>query len=1049
MFTPEKPPFMKRMSGYGEEVISGEARDSYRPHSAHKPQGTPGRYSRTSHGGTAVRVAPEMKEASPQVQINPQYAHRGFEDQAVGPPSFERRISHGSDHASCKDYHPAGTPQNDTPTYIATYGDAEPAAKDPFEESSDRGAEEKIYVTVRVRPLSQREIKHRDVSVWKVPNHHTLQFLEPVPERGPYPPSYHFDRVFGPESQSRQVYAEGAKNVVLSALDGINAPWVAASIFAYGMTSSGKTHTMRAITEAAIVDIFERIKNTPEREYMIRVSALEIYNEVVKDLLCPDTGNLRLLDDPDRGVVVEKLTEEVVQSSFHLRQILSVYQRQVGETSLNDASSRSHQIVRLTVESCPRPPAGLKASLESFTGQVLMASLSLVDLAGSERASQTHSEGTRLKEGGHINRSLLTLGTVIRKLSGGNKTRVGHIPYRDSKLTRILQHSLGGNARTAIICTMSPALGHVDQTRNTLSFATRAKEVTNSAHVNLLEAQVADVTCERDLALQQLALASANTNVNAAARKSSGGITVVMPQSQSRALVPSKSLRRAASGFRKSKKGMCLAGVDEAEESADLAALVTSPSQAQAAPPTYLPDTWLLMEQGAKERRRYRKAVTRSSLALVAEIRKLEHMQDEVGVDAARAMEQLQREIENLRHAQLGMHQDAADTIAKLQHEVASIQQLGDLRSLAGPAPSPAPDAGGPAPSSPALQREPGGGESKQQRGGGTDTGGGDTAAATIAVLEHKLECMQLSLDQLPTSTPRTPASLRLSEADEGNGPVAAAAVKRAASVDVRRMQALFKTAAEENIKSIRAYVTELKERVAKLHYQKQLLVRQQVIDLESHKKTASDDDGDDDDDDDEEEEDDSRGGGEAAALAPLPAPWHSSSSQPFEQEMAAIVALWNQCHVALCHRTHFYLVMKGGGAGSPPCADARVYVDVERRRLLWLSHYCHTTGAATLSASLKALHKERRQLAAKMKARLTEREREQLYAQWGVAAGSKQRKLQLALRLWSDPTDAQQVEASARITARLLAFAPRSSDTGTPKELFALHYSPPPASRT
>ena len=150
-----------------------------------------------------------------------------------------------------------------------------------------------------------------------------------------------------------------------------------------------------------------------------------------------------------------------------------------------------------------------------------------VDLAGSERASQTHADGARLKEGAHINRSLLTLSTCIRKLrhvhcqspgfllycwshccwmvqvfmywhdhrihsctySGGSKTKGSHIPYRDSKLTRILQHSLGGNARTAIICTMSPAHSHVEQSRNTLSFATRAKEVTNTAHINMVSAQ--------------------------------------------------------------------------------------------------------------------------------------------------------------------------------------------------------------------------------------------------------------------------------------------------------------------------------------------------------------------------------------------------------------------------------------------------------------------------------------------------------------------------------------------------------------------------------
>uniref|UniRef100_A0A2N9HRV7 Kinesin motor domain-containing protein n=1 Tax=Fagus sylvatica TaxID=28930 RepID=A0A2N9HRV7_FAGSY len=147
-------------------------------------------------------------------------------------------------------------------------------------------------------------------------------------------------------------------------------------------------------------------------------------------------------------------------------------QRQIGETSLNEASSRSHQILRLTIESSAREFLGNDKSSS------LTTTVNFVDLAGSERASQSLAAGARLKEGCHINRSLLTLGTVIRKLSKG---RNGHIPFRDSKLTHILQSSLGGNARTAIICTMSPARSHVEQSRNTLLFASCAKEVATNA----------------------------------------------------------------------------------------------------------------------------------------------------------------------------------------------------------------------------------------------------------------------------------------------------------------------------------------------------------------------------------------------------------------------------------------------------------------------------------------------------------------------------------------------------------------------------------------
>jgi centromeric protein E len=221
---------------------------------------------------------------------------------------------------------------------------------------------------------------------------------------------------------------------------------------------------------------------------------MEIYNESVRDLLSTDTSPLRLLDDPEKGTVVEKLTEETLRDWNHFKELLSVCkaQRQIGETALNEVSSRSHQILRLTVESIARE----FSTNDKFS--TLTATVNFIDLAGSERASQSLSAGTRLKEGCHINRSLLTLGTVIRKLS---KEKTGHIPFRDSKLTRILQSSLGGNARTAIICTMSPARIHVEQSRNTLLFASCAKEVTTNAQVNVVMSDKALVKhLQRELA---------------------------------------------------------------------------------------------------------------------------------------------------------------------------------------------------------------------------------------------------------------------------------------------------------------------------------------------------------------------------------------------------------------------------------------------------------------------------------------------------------------------------------------------------------------------
>ncbi|KAL0384027.1 UNVERIFIED_CONTAM: Kinesin-like protein KIN-7F [Sesamum radiatum] len=276
------------------------------------------------------------------------------------------------------------------------------------------GKEEKILVLVRLRPLSEKEIARTEVADWECINSTTILYRNSLQERSGLPTAYSFDRVFRGDCTTREVYEEGTKDIALSVVGGINS-----TIFAYGQTSSGKTYTMNGITEYAVADIYDYIQR--------------------------------------RGTIIEKLTEETLRDWNHLKELLSICeaQRQIGETSLNETSSRSHQILRLN----------------------------FVDLAGSERASQALSVGQRLKEGCHINRSLLTLGTVIRKLSKG---RHGHVNYRDSKLTRILQPALGGNARTAIICTLSPARSHVEQSRNTLLFASCAKEVSTNAQVNVV-----------------------------------------------------------------------------------------------------------------------------------------------------------------------------------------------------------------------------------------------------------------------------------------------------------------------------------------------------------------------------------------------------------------------------------------------------------------------------------------------------------------------------------------------------------------------------------
>uniref|UniRef100_K7E9D1 Centromere-associated protein E n=1 Tax=Ornithorhynchus anatinus TaxID=9258 RepID=K7E9D1_ORNAN len=291
--------------------------------------------------------------------------------------------------------------------------------------------------------------------------------------------SFSFDRVFHSNESTPTVYEEIAVPIIGSALQGYNG-----TIFAYGQTASGKTYTMMGsedslgIIPKAIDDIFEKIKEIPDREFLLRVSYMEIYNETVTDLLC-DTRKMKPLEireDFNRNVYVADLTEEVVVTAeLALRWILKGEKnRHYGKTKMNQRSSRSHTIFRMIVESRE------KRDSSNCDGAVMVSHLNLVDLAGSERASQTGAEGIRLKEGCNINRSLFILGQVIKKLSDGQAG--GFINYRDSKLTRILQNSLGGNAKTAIICTITPM--SFDETLSTLQFASTAKYMKNAPHVN-------------------------------------------------------------------------------------------------------------------------------------------------------------------------------------------------------------------------------------------------------------------------------------------------------------------------------------------------------------------------------------------------------------------------------------------------------------------------------------------------------------------------------------------------------------------------------------
>jgi centromeric protein E len=366
---------------------------------------------------------------------------------------------------------------------------------------------ENIAVCIRVRPLNERELRAQDAPALSlVPGLNAVALTDPAtgaPLAGKGN-VFQYDGIFDERADSRAIYARVARRIVRSTLSGING-----TIFAYGQTSSGKTFTMQGddgalpfqsdgqhsdssqsdsppapgILQLAVEDIFRYIESCADRDFLLRVSFLEIYNEVVRDLLRPSDTSLKLREDPRKGVYVE-CTEEIITNCDDIVKLLQRgnANRTVGHTAMNDKSSRSHSVFRIVVESKQKSDSR-RLSEEDVNGAVLVASLNLVDLAGSESLRHTGAEGIRQREAGNINKSLLTLARVINSLasSGG---RAQNAPFRDSKLTRLLQNSLGGNTRTLIVCCVTPSDRYIEETKSTLQFAARAKDIQTTATVN-------------------------------------------------------------------------------------------------------------------------------------------------------------------------------------------------------------------------------------------------------------------------------------------------------------------------------------------------------------------------------------------------------------------------------------------------------------------------------------------------------------------------------------------------------------------------------------
>ncbi|KAJ0401552.1 hypothetical protein ATCC90586_002860 [Pythium insidiosum] len=357
-----------------------------------------------------------------------------------------------------------------------------------------------VKVAVRCRPMNARETQLGAQSIVTVVDGRTVSIRNPLAEDGASAQptiespragesassssavkQFTFDHAYFTDATQQQVYDDVARPIVDQALQGYNG-----TIFAYGQTGSGKTHTMmgsgedHGIVPRMNADLFARLVESEATKYLVTVSFLEIYNEVIKDLLHPSDKLLKIREHPDLGIYVEQLAELVVKDPADVTRLLAQGNkvRQVAATQMNERSSRSHSCFTLKISSKTRQ--SLPNGVEKETA--MTAKINLVDLAGSERASKTGATGERLKEGAAINKSLSALGNVITMLA--DSKRKAHVPYRDSKLTRLLQESLGGNSLTVMVAAISPADDNYDESLGTLQYANRAKAIKNATRKN-------------------------------------------------------------------------------------------------------------------------------------------------------------------------------------------------------------------------------------------------------------------------------------------------------------------------------------------------------------------------------------------------------------------------------------------------------------------------------------------------------------------------------------------------------------------------------------
>ncbi|XP_052438989.1 kinesin-like protein KIF19 [Carassius gibelio] len=346
-----------------------------------------------------------------------------------------------------------------------------------------------LTVALRIRPLNDADIEEGATAVAHKIDRQMVVLMDPCEDsenvlrsNRSREKTYMFDVVFDYTATQEDVYVATTKNLIDGVIAGYNA-----TVFAYGPTGAGKTYTMLGLdSEPGIYirtlnDLFRAIEDsTEDLDCSVYMSYIEIYNEIIRDLLNPSSGYLELREDAKGEIRIAGITEF---STCNAKEIMALLtkgnkQRTQESTAANKTSSRSHAILQVTVKQ--------KSRVKDINEEVRVGKLFMVDLAGTERASQTQNRGKRMKEGAHINRSLLALANCINALSEKGGKGAQFVNYRDSKLTQLLKDALGGNSRTVMITHISPASSNFEESRNTLVYADKAKNIRTKVKRNLM-----------------------------------------------------------------------------------------------------------------------------------------------------------------------------------------------------------------------------------------------------------------------------------------------------------------------------------------------------------------------------------------------------------------------------------------------------------------------------------------------------------------------------------------------------------------------------------